>query len=76
MKTIYNVVTFLAAVVVLAWASFEVYLHAGYYMHPAAACSCACGCSKTGKCDCGDKCSCDTCDCGKTGTCDCDKAKK
>lgn len=80
MKTIYDSVTFLAAVVVIAFASFQVYLHLGMIIgtgkvhphwvhsehkhHHHKA-------SKEG-CGCGDKCNCDSgCKCGKTATKEC-----
>lgn len=74
MKMVYNVVTFLAAVIVLGWASWETYLHVGFYTKAAATCPCDCGCKETGTCKCGAKCPCD-CGCGKTGTCACGTTK-
>lgn len=69
MKAFYNFITFMAALVVLGWAGWEVYLHVGMFTAPAAvkagacackACVCKCGCDKGGKCEC-KKC---VCDCG------------
>ncbi len=70
MKAIYNLVTFVAALVVLSWAVWETYLHVGFVMKPAA-CACKCGCPTT-TCTCGDTCGC-KCGCGQTGACNCAK---
>ena len=73
MKFIYNTVTFLAAVVVLAWAGWEVYLHKDFVaVKSSTACPCCkqCVCGKAdckGGC-CGKKC-CDGCGCAEAGCC-------
>lgn len=80
MKAIYNLVTFLAAVVVLAWAGWQTYLHwdvlTKQVMVPpvAAKCKPCCGNCKCGKTDCAgaccaDKKCCDACGCTDAGCC-------
>lgn len=75
MKAIYYTVTFLAALVVLTFAGWEVYLHrnviANAVHHQAAPCGCNTGCTcPAGKCACNvdESCSPD-CDCAAKAPC-------
>ena len=79
MKTIHNLVTFLAAVVILSWAGWQTYLHWDILMQkvqPVAVVKCkpCCNNCKCGKADCkgaccADKKCCDTCGCTDAGCC-------
>jgi hypothetical protein len=80
MKSIHNVVTFLAAVVVLSWAGWQTYLHWDIIMKKVAVtpvatkCKPCCNNCKCGKVDCAgaccaDKKCCDACGCTDAGCC-------
>lgn len=74
MKALYNLVTFLAAVVILTWAGWQTYLHWDIPVaKKPAACLCCkhCACGKTdckGAC-CPDKKCCNDCGCTEAGCC-------
>ncbi len=83
MKALYNVVTFLAAVVILSWAGWQTYLHWDILMNKAAVhhakpipvpCKTCCKHCICGKADCkgaccADKKCCDACGCTDSGCC-------